>query len=194
MITESTPVCVDTPLGPLHVAVMHAERRSWHEVGKGDVTALRPMLRVATDPTFEADPNHADHFTYRRRAYAVHYEVYCEERNGERWHRGGRAPYAGGFRNDRRGEVEWRTATFDALWQAVTAGLDAFAAATPGWEGLSRYMLLHSEVSAATSEAADLRRKAEKLDLKADALIQEAAPHLGSVPAETAALYLHKEK
>ena len=187
MITETTPVRIETPFGPLHIAVMPAER--------GNVTELRPMLRVATDPTFEADPAHIDRFTYRRRAYAVHYEVYFADRThmeGERWHRS-HAPYGGGIRNDVRGVVTWRTPTFDALWQAVTAGLDAFAAATPGWGGLSRYMLLASEADAATSKAADLRREAAKEEEKAANLIEQAAPHLGSVPAETAALYLHKE-
>lgn len=202
MNTETTPVCLTTPHGPLHIAVMRAERRSYHDSERGNVTELRPMLSVATDLTFEADPHHPDHWTIRGRAYAVHYEIFFEDLTkieyaagfkGERWHRGGYTPYRGGFRNDKRHEVPYGTATFTAMWKATVAALDEFDAAHPGWMDLSRFLLLTGESDTAARKAAEARREAEKLDAQADALMNEANQHGSSVPPAVMALYTAKE-
>jgi hypothetical protein len=160
MRTQSTPVAVETQFGTLYVAVACADPHSYHDSERGNVTDLRPELWVATDAGFEADPGAADHWTIRGRAYALHYQVIRER--GE-WHRN-HAPYGGGFRNDRRGQVEFRTKTWDQMWAATIEGLNAFHQRTPGWEGLSVYMLHAADESGARGRAETARREAEQHD------------------------------
>lgn len=201
MKTETTPVKVSTPHGALYIAVMSADRRRYYDTERGDVTELRPHLRIATDPTFEADPAHADHWTIRGRAYAVHFEIFFEDRTkieyehgyqGERWHRGHK-PYAGGFRKDNRGEVQFGTATWDAMWKATVGALDLFDASHPGWMDLSRFLLLDGESERASGKAAEARREAAKYDAEAATLVAESSKYGRAVPATTLALYTSKE-
>lgn len=166
MNTQTSPVQVKTAYGTLYVAVAAADRHSYHDTERGNVTDLRPEVWVASDPEFTADPGAAEHWTIRGRAYGVHYHVISEMRSDGRWHRS-HTPYAGGFRNDRRGPVEFRTKTFDLMWEAVTTALDEFAARYPAWEDVSRYLLLAGDAAAAESRAADARREAEKHDASA---------------------------
>lgn len=191
MQTLTTPIEIDTPHGPLYVAVERAERHSYCDSERGNVTELRPFLRVASDPTFEADPNAEEHWTIRRRSYGVHYTIFFEDRTGieyaaadmkgERWHYD-RAPYAGGFRADHGGLVEFGTKTWDLMWAAVSAALDAFDAAHPGWQELSRYLLLWSDADTACDKARDLRKKATEQDQKAAALEAEAGAIGSTLP------------
>lgn len=160
MRTQSTPVAVETKFGSLYVAVACADPREYHEMGRGNVVDLRPELWVATDAGFEGDPNAADHWTIRGRAYALHYHVVRER--GE-WHRS-HTPYNGGFRNDRRGQVEFRTKTWDQMWEATVEGLNTFHKRTPGWEGLSVYMLHAANERIEQDRAETARREAEQHD------------------------------
>lgn len=203
MKTETTPVKVDTTHGPLYIAVMPADRHSYYDSERGDVTDLRPFLRIATDPAFEADPTHTDHWTIRGRAYAVHYEVFFEDRTGiecangyqgERWHRSGYTPYRGGFRNDRRGPVEFGTATYTAMWAAVVDALDTFDASHPGWMELSRFLLLRAGAAGEADRAEEARQQAAKHDAEAVRLSRVAAEHSVKVPDRVMALYTAKEE
>lgn len=161
MKTQTTPVQVKTAYGALFIAVAAADRHSYHDMERGSVTDLRPELWVASDPEFEADPAAEQHWTIRGRSYGVHYHVILEDRRDGRWHRH-HAPYAGGFRNDRRGPVEFGTKTFDLMWDAVTTALDNFAASHPGWEDVSRYLLHANDARAAEFRAAEARKEAEQ--------------------------------
>lgn len=190
MNTETTPITMTTPLGPLYLAVMCADRYSYHSMDRGNVTDLRPMVRVATDSTFDADPTHADHWTIRGRAYAVHYEIFFEDRTkieyangyqGERWHRE-RTPYAGGFRKDNGGHVPFGTATWDVMWKTLSDALDTFDANTPGWQDLSRYLLLRGDQHTEEHKAAELRREAAEHDTNALNHGIEAARWADKVP------------
>lgn len=166
MRTQTSPVLVETKYGTLYVAVASADRRSYRDMKRGDVTDLRPEVWVSTTPQFDADPGAEQHWTIRGRAYAVRCDVIFEERTDGTWHRI-RTPYAGGFRNDRRGEVEFGTKTFDLMWEAVVTALDAFAARHPGWEDVSRYLLFSGDAARAESRAADARKEAAKHDADA---------------------------
>lgn len=161
--TQSTPVAVETEFGTLYVAVACADERSYHDSERGNVTDLRGELWIATDPGFEADPNAAQHWTIRGRAYALHYHVV---RDRGAWHRS-HTPYGGGFRNDRKNPVEFNSKTWDLMWEATLKALNAFSKEHPGWEELSRYMLHESDESRARSKAEDARREAAKHDEKA---------------------------
>lgn len=196
MQTETTPIKTTTPYGALYIAVSRAERYSYHDSERGNVTDLRPFLRVASDPAFEADPYATEHWTIRRRAYAVHYKIYFEDRtplnfpkgmNGERWHHDG-TPYRGGFRNDKRQPVDILTKTWDLMWDAVTVGLDAFAEQHPGWQDLSRYLLIRSEQAGHEFNATRLRSEAAECDAKALKSAGEAAYLEDRVPLTLLAL------
>ncbi len=162
--TQSTPVAIETKFGTLYVAVACADERSYHDSERGDVTDLRGELWIATDPGFEADPNAAQHWTIRGRAYAVHYHVV---RDRGQWHRS-HVPYGGGFRNDRKSPVEFNTKTWDLMWEATVKALNTFHKQHSGWEEMSRYMLHESNESRARSKAEDARREAEGHDKAAD--------------------------
>lgn len=166
MKTQTTPVQVETAYGTLYVAVAAADRHSYHDMERGDVVDLRPEVWVASDPEFTGDPGVDRHWTIRGRAYAVHYHVISEGRTDGRWHRS-HTPYGGGFRNDRRGPVEFGTKTFDLMWDAVATALDSFAARHPKWEDVSRYLLLSHDAASAEGKAANARREAEEHDATA---------------------------
>jgi hypothetical protein len=185
MKTPTTPVRLDTPLGPLYVAVDTATRHSYYDSERGDVTELRPELRVASDPEFTADPNHTDHWTIRKSAHGVHYVIFFEDRTrfeGGRWHRDGYTPYQGGFVNNMRKPVGFMSKTWDLMWQTLTEALDRFDVDHPRWQDLSRYLLLRSEQTRHEARAADLRREAEEHDAKAIAFAAEAAAVGNTLP------------
>lgn len=201
MNTATTPVRIDTAHGPLHVAVAPAVRSTSYVEGTGNVTELRPRLRVATDPTFEADPNHADHWTIRGRAYAVHLVIvfrdlthltYVSGYRGERWHKDDHTPYRGGFRNDKRKQVEFRTPTWDLMWATMTTALEAFNTDHDGWMDLSRFLLMTADAEAEINEAEEARRTADKHDEKARAFAAEAQLYSAAVPDGVFALYAEK--
>jgi len=190
MNPETTPQTIDTPYGKLHIAVIPATEDSFHSMGRGNVTEIRPRLRIASDPTFEADPNHADHWTIRRRAYAVHETLYFHDMThveyangykGQRWHSESN-PYRGGYRNDRRGQVEYHTKTWDMMRDAVRAALDEFAKANPAWGEFSTYLLLKDRHDRESGKAADLRKEAAEHEAKADKLSAQTAPMLAGLP------------
>lgn len=161
--TPTAPVAMHTRYGLLYVAVIEADRHSYHDTDRGDVTDIRPRVRAATDPTFDADPAHADHWTIRGRSYAVHNTYYFQDLThvfGERWHKES-SPYGGGFRND-SGQVPYSTATYDQMAAAVVTALDAFADAHSGWTDLSRYLLHRSDTATALYRAEQARKEAEQ--------------------------------
>lgn len=160
MDTQSTPVIIDTKYGKLYVAVACADPHSYHDMERGNVTDLRGELWVATDAGFDADPNAADHWTIRGRAYAMHCHMVRDRNTWQRNH----VPYGGGFRNDRGTSVEYSTKTWDLMWEATVTALDAFHEQNPGWENLSRYMLHESDESRARRKAEDARREAARYD------------------------------
>lgn len=163
MKTQSKPVPVETTFGKLYVAVANADPNSYHERGRGNVTDLRPELWVATDAEFKADPNAADHWTIRGRAYALYYHVVRWRGEWQRSH----VPHDGGFRDDRRGQVKHQTKTWDQMWEATVQGLDAFHRQTPGWEALSIYMLHEANERGELGRALTARREAEGHDKEA---------------------------
>lgn len=179
MNPETVPVKIDTEHGPLYVAVMEAREDSFHDSERGNVTEVRPRVRVASDPTFEADPQADDHWTIRRRAYAVHQTFYLWDRtmhaNGDLWHKES-SPYAGGYRNDRRGQVEFRTATWELMHMATVKALGEFAAQYKGWEELSRYLLVKHKHDREIYQVVDLRAQASKHEAAAVKLAGEMAP------------------
>lgn len=190
MNPETTPVTIDTPYGVLYVAVMDAMEDSFHDSERGNVTELRPRLRVASDPTFKADPDHADHWTIRRRAYALHHTVYLWDRrkhDGGLWHRES-SPYRGGFRNDRRDQVGFWTATYDLMDAALSTALDTFAAKHEGWEELSRYLLLKYKHDREVSQAESLWKEAGEHAAKAVDLAGEVASVFDVVSADLRSL------
>jgi hypothetical protein len=191
MKTITTPVTFATLYGPLYIAVEQADPYSYHDTERGNVTDLRPMLRVASDPAFEADPDAADHWTIRGRAYAVHYKVFFEDRthieyaNGYRegrWHRDGYVPFGGGFRNDRRGPVDRHTKTFNLMWEETVRALDTFDVQTPGWMDLSRYLYHRGMQASEEGKAAALRAEAEGHDARALKAGSEAAKLAVALP------------
>ena len=181
MNPESTPHKVDTPYGVLYIAVMRSEEHSFHDSERGNVTELRPRIRVASDSLFEADPSDADHWTIRGRAYAVH-ETYqfnaapTTYRNGftERHWRSGDTPYRGGFRNDKRRPVEIRTATYDLMEKAVTDALDSFAADHPDWAKFSEYLYWEGKKGSARMRVIQAQEECRKAETEVDAFTIEA--------------------
>lgn len=180
--TQTTPVQVETKYGTLYIAVASADPHSYHDTERGNVTDLRPEVWVASTPEFEANPRAEQHWTIRGRAYAVHYHVIREERGDGTWHRS-HTPYNGGFRNDRGGSVEFRTATYDLMWDAVITALDAFAASHPGWEDVSRYLLFSRDAERAEYRAANARKEAEQHDADAATAREQAKRFKATVSA-----------
>ncbi|MEU7278730.1 hypothetical protein AB0A69_08070 [Streptomyces sp. NPDC045431] len=196
MNPETNPVTVDTRYGKLLVAVSSAKEDSFHDWERGNVTELRPRVRIASDPTFEADPGHVDHWTIRGRAYAVHQTVYFRDlskadyasgTNLDLWH-SEESPYRGGFRNDRRAQVEYRTKTYDLMRQAVADALDVFAKEHQGWDDFSVYLLKASKRDSEMSKYARLLKEAEEHKVQGEKFDQEAAPLYESLPADLRAL------
>jgi hypothetical protein len=188
--TETTPIKFTTLYGPLYIAIARANLHEYYRTGRGNVAELRPCLRVASDPAFEADPAAEDHWTIRGRAYAVHYKIYFEDftgveydngYQGERWHTDS-APYKGGFRNAKRDEVEFRTKTRDLMWEETVRALDTFDAQNPGWKNLSSYLYYLGQAASHESQAAGLRREAADHDTKALAFAADAATCAGGTP------------
>lgn len=191
MKTETIPVRMDTQYGPLYVAVMYAREDQYHDMERGNITELLPRVRVASDPDFEADPNHADHWTIRRRAYAVHNTLVWKDRSAAEyasgtardfWHHES-SPFGRGYHNDRRTQVEFRTATYDLMWDAELAALETFAAEYPQWQELSTLMRFKGQRDRHAAEAADLMRQAEREKAAADRYREQAAPLFDALPS-----------
>jgi len=192
MQTITTPLRYDTPHGTLYLAVTTAMPDNFHEVdGRGDVTELRPRVHVATNPDFEANPNHPDHWTIRRRAYALAATFYLHDLShvrysngytGGRWHTNSRTGLAGGYVNDRGNKVEYQSATYDLMDKAVTDTLDAFHAEHPQWVELSIYLRLAADHDSAMKEADRLRKEADEAQARGDRLWAEAAPMINALP------------
>ncbi|MFC4507039.1 MULTISPECIES: hypothetical protein [Streptomyces] len=190
MNPETNPVTVETSYGKLYVAVLSAKEDSFHDSERGYVTELRPRVRVASDPTFEADPRHVEHWTIRNRAYAVHETVYYRDlsdvssasgTNLDLWHSED-SPHMGGFRNDRRRQVEYRTATYDLMRQVVANALDVFSKDHEGWEDFSVYLLLKRKRDSQMDESARLHKEAAEHEAKGEKFEQEAAPLYDVLP------------
>ena len=188
--TPTTPVAMHTRYGLLYVAVIEADRHSYRDTDRGDVTDIRPRVRVATDPTFDADPTHAHHWTIRGRAYAVHNTYYFQDLThvkyspgsfGKRWHKES-SPHRGGLRNDGGHQVPYGTTTFDQMTAAVVTALDAFADVHPGWTDLSRYLLHRSDAAMASFRAAEARKEADEHEETAAAHADAAHAVGASVP------------
>jgi hypothetical protein len=165
---------METKYGALYIAIEPADEYSYRDTERGNVIELRPQLRVCTAPEFEADAV-AEHWTIRGRAYTIHDFMIFDARRDGRWHRL-RSPYMGGFRNDRRGPVEFRTATFDLMRDTVVTALDEFAARHPGWEDVSRYLLHSNKATGAELAAMEARREAERYDAEAAEFRTRAEP------------------
>lgn len=190
MQTPTEPLKFDTAYGALYIAISPATEQRAHISGQGNVTEVLPRVHVATDPTFEADPAHTDHWTIRGRAYAVH-QVYnfrtMAPADSSRW-RLGSNPYGGGFRNDKGRPVEVRTATYDLMDKAVSDALDEFEAEYPQWVDLSVYLLLTGKRESALAEAARLRKEAEQREDEAFDLNAKASPMVPGMPNDLFAL------
>jgi hypothetical protein len=185
MIPESDPGKIDTPYGALYLAVMPAKMDRWWDIGKDEyVTGLRPRIRVATDPTFEADPAHADHFTIHGRAYGVHRSFYFWEGHisGDPWQRED-PPYQGGYRNAQRQPVKVCTPTYSKIDAAVIAALDAFATDNPEWDRYSAFLYWEGREHAALAEADDLRDRRTALLKEADEYRAKAIAAQGGIDA-----------
>jgi hypothetical protein len=183
MTPESDPYKVTTPFGPLYLAVMPATMDTFWD-NNTRVTALRPRIRVASDPAFEADPAHPDHFTIRGRVYGVHrsFRFWPGHISGDHWHKED-PPHGGGYRNDKRKLVEFQTPTYNNIDAAVIAALDAFATDNPEWPHFSEYLYWDGKENAARAEARDLERQAREQLVK-------AAEYLAKAEAAQAAIDL----
>jgi hypothetical protein len=181
--TPTIPAVVDTKYGRLYIAVAPADRDNYHDIERGNVTDLLPRLYVATDPAFEANPNADDHWTIRGRAHAVHYQIHYRKHaaNGKLWHRA-LTPNAGGFRKTNGGQVEFRSATYGQMWEALTTALDTFADTHAGWQALSHYLLLSGDGNTAQQAAEQARTEAAKQDKIAGDFFRQA----GAVGAKLA--------
>lgn len=196
MNPETNPVTVDTPYGKLYVSVIAAQEDSYHSMARGNVTELRPRVRVASDPTFEADPNHEDHWTIRRRAYAVHQVLYFHDKSDAEWAKGTSVDlwhtdtksYDDGFRNDMRAQVSYDTKTYDLMRVAVTDALVIFAEANPGWEDFSLYLLQANKRDSELYKVKNLRAEADQHEAKAKKFDQKAGPLFERVPESLRAL------
>lgn len=192
MQTPTTPVVVETKYGKLYIVVARAERDSYHDMERGSVTDLRPVVWAASDPAFTANPNAAEHWTIRGRAYAVHHHLFYGGRGlvTQGWNRDS-PPYAGGFRADHGGQVERTSKTFDLMWEATTTALDTFHADYPGWEELSRYLLLNGDGNSAHEAAEQARAEAVEQDKVAEEFRVMAARIAASLPPALDRLIIH---
>lgn len=172
MQTQTEAIHMITDFGPLFVSVTQAKAETHYDVDqRRDVAVLRPRLYVASDPAFEADPDADDHWLIRRRRYGVlrlynfrdltHLE-YADGRRGDRWHAENN-PNRGGYRNDRRGQVEFQTTTWNQMNAAVLMALEAFAEMFPQWGELSLYLLAKAEEESNDLEISRVRAELSKL-------------------------------
>lgn len=161
MQTPTVPVPVETQYGTLYVVIASADAHSYHSMERGNVTDLRPMLWVSTDPEFGDDLTPEMSWTIRGRAYYVHYRLYYQDRSHlpGHWNPGGYQPLRGKFRNDRGVSVDFKSKTWDLMWDTMLGAVDTFIAEHPGWDGLSRY--LHHRDNTEGEEAAAARARQE---------------------------------
>lgn len=193
MIPESKPFELETPLGKLYVSVIDASEYHYYRTGHGKVTELRPRVRVGTDPAFETDhTSGAQHWTIRRRAYTVHRTFYFNDlshieysngANGDRWHKES-APHQGGYRNDRGGQVEFDTATYNQINDAVITALDKFAEGNPQWADMSVLLLLRIKRNRELSKAAQAHKEAEAAEAEASKLAADMDPIFQRMPRD----------
>lgn len=191
MIPESTPAIVETPYGKLYISVIPAREESFHMVDRGNVKEFRPMLRVASDPGFEASYASADHWTIRGRAYGVHevmffndlsHVSYASGTAGDFFHPDHKDYYVEGYRNDRGSKVDYDSKTHKLMREAVENACAQFAEENPGWDDLSIYMHLAYKRGREEREAASLRREAEEHDAKAREYSNQEIAVLDKVP------------
>lgn len=172
MQTPTVPVPVETPYGTLYVVVASADAHSYRDTQRGDVIDLRPMLWASTDPEFGDDLRPEASWTIRGRAYYVHYRLFYQDRShlagGERWHPDGYQTLRGKFRNDRGGLVDFKSKTWDLMWDVTTGAVDTFTAEHPGWDGLSRYLHHRDNTGTEEAAAANARQKAWEHEQRAD--------------------------
>lgn len=170
MRTSTQPVAVKTEFGTLYVAVDSAEEHRYHDMERGSVTDLHPVLWVCSDPEFTGELDKGA-LKIRGRAYGVHVHLYyadlshLSEADGtpiEVWHRSGCQPYQGGFRNARGGAVGFRTPTYDLMRDAAKGAAQEFADTHPGWEDLSTYLLHRDDAARKEAEADCARKEAAK--------------------------------
>lgn len=174
MKTATTATEVETPHGTLYVAVRMAQEDSYHETGQGYVTVLRPRLFVSTSPDFEAQPSAAEHWVIRGRKYGVQKVYVFNERHVE----AGTDPWWGdhkdwdgdGYRNDRGGEVEWRTPTRTLLENTVKAAMNTYIAEHPEWAQLSVWLRHTYEANRLRDKVADLQAEIAKKVAEAEEL------------------------
>ena len=177
MRTPTQPVAMETNFGTLHVVVAPADEHSYHDMKRGNVTEIRPVLWVSTDPEF-LDNFSEGGWKIRGRIYGVHMHLYYQDRSHligadgtpmAEWHRSGYQPYGGEFRNDRGGKVEFHTKTYEQMWDAVLGALATFVGEYPDWEAVSRYLEWDGKVGRGLTMAEDLRRKANEYEAAAAA-------------------------
>ena len=190
MKMSTEPVEMTTAYGSLFVAVASAGRDTHYDKElRQNVSSFRPRLYVATDRTFEADPQADEYWVIRRRAYAV-LRVFTKGTdvlNSEGWQMGD-TPYGGGFRNQLRQPVEVRTSTYDLMDAAVLKALDEFAAAHPQWADLSMHLRYRDEARGAELTAAQARAELEKAEEMAHRRWTEASLVQQALPAGLVAL------
>lgn len=149
MQTTTTPMQMDTVLGPLFVSVTAAKNFRHYDVDqREDVNILRPRLYVSTNTQFEGDADNSEHWTLRGRPYSVlrlynfldlTHLRYNNGSDGGRWHAEDN-PHGGGYRNPKNRTVEARTPAHDLMDATVLMTLDTFATQYPQWGELSNYL------------------------------------------------------
>lgn len=191
MIPETKPAIIETPYGKLYISIIPAREESFHMVDRGNVKEFRPMLRVASDPTFDADIHHEEHWTIRGRAYGVHEVMFFEDRSqtsyasgtaGDFFHPDHKDYYVEGYRNDRGSKVDYGSKTHKMIREAVENACAQFAEENPGWDDLSVYLHLAYKRGREEREVADLRRQAKEHDAKAREYSEKEIAVLDKVP------------
>lgn len=170
--TTDVTVTVGKVTATFHVEILPAipeHRMRAEDMEPGPLVAsLIPMLRITTWDTYD---DSGPPVVIRKREYTVD-DVYqfVNYRPDYLWQRDARHYGSKGYQNGTGGDVPWRTPTRDLLEELMEAARDSFVADNPGWTARSVARKILRQISDAKDDATDLRRKADRLDQRAEAL------------------------
>lgn len=167
---------VETQAGKFYIQILGAElntvnRWSDDERAYGPVEEIKPRVWLATDPQFKGDAE-LGHLVIRGRQFTINHQL---RRVYDGWQ--GEPAYDGPYRNGKGKQVDFRSKTYDVLYDLEREALAQFAKDHPEWETESLRQRFEwnrdndlDKAKRLAKEAADAEARATKWQARIDEL------------------------
>ncbi|QPB09894.1 hypothetical protein KGG73_gp60 [Streptomyces phage Sentinel] len=169
---------IETEAGKFYIMVLAAQRKTYsHWDRDADRTIpsedLIPRVWLATDPQLDGKAE-LGAIKIRGRKYTIDHQLarlpkgrgYLTEGRFEfNW--SSESSYGGPYRNEQRKTLEFRTKTYDVLYDLEREALDKFAKDYPEWETESIRLLFERERDNHAAKSRQLLVEADQHDIKA---------------------------